>query len=1116
MNRSCWHRIFQAVLACFIFQSGHAQNLSNSKISLHLIGDYTAGSSNVVAGRPQLLKVLAVDPNFPPGQLAAMRDFKSKAPGGKIVVRVYSPKTYWTNDDPTLSAGDFWTNHMLPALNQLSPSDKQLIDYLEGPNEGETPTLGYPYDGGSRFAARWFNEFWTNLTPMMVSAGYKPCVGSIAVGNPEIYEFDYFVPALRQAKAAGGAWSYHAYTINYTTDVTEEIWYSLRYRQVNSYFSQYFPDLANMTLILTEAGVDFSGSPTLSGWQARGSAANYQRWLNWFDHQMQQDSYVLGCTLFQNGDASGWPSFDLETIMPGAQPGVVPITGWMKNYLINPTTVPAAPKLFSNYSPFPPSPTTNVYALWWTNIATSPTVYNIKRATNSAGPFALVARNVTEGVKLTGFRDWSVPARETNFYVVSAINAMGESTNSSFIRAFTPLPKINCGGTEVEDFLADNFYSAGEISVVTNVINTSAARVVAPQSVYQTQRYGNFIYTIPGLKPKTAHTLVLHFAEIYFSNNGSRVFDVLANGAKVLGNFDIVVAAGGSFKANDQWLNVISDASGNISVEFRSIVNNAACNGIEILPARSFVFSGPTNLSATVGSGNISLAWDWPEGAASFGVRRSSGTGPYGIIASNLTASSFTDSSVISGITYNYIVFVGSGTNANYDSPAAIATATNSLPDVIATSVSWSPPNPGPGTNVIFSVTVKNQGSASVAANSLGIGFLVDGQQVSWVGAGNAALAAGASAPYSASGGPNGVDYWKATPALHMITAVVDDINRFAEGNENNNLFSVPMTIYAQNFAINSGSNAAGIFSADTNWIGSPNTFTTTTAINVSGVSNAAPQAVYQSERWGNTTYIFTNLVPGKLYKTRLHFSEISPSVTQAGQRQFHTLINNQMVLTNFDIFTSAGGKFRALTKQFNTAADDLGGIFVQMTRGDVNEPKISGLEIFPYTNTAPVLAAIGTKTVNTGASFTYTNTATDADLPADILTFSAAGLSTHGTIDSATGVLSWTAAQTSTGLTNLVSVSVTDNGTPPLNNIKTLVVITIPPPRVDTFSLTNGTVNLSYKTYPGKKYKVQFKTDLNEPQWSDLGSETTAAGYSLSFSESVAGRRFYRIAQVD
>src|SRR5690349_10740570 len=76
-----------------------AQTLSASKLSAHLIGDYTAGSSNIVAGHPRVLKVLALDSGFPSGMTAAMRHYKTVAPTGKIVVRVYSPHLYSTNDN---------------------------------------------------------------------------------------------------------------------------------------------------------------------------------------------------------------------------------------------------------------------------------------------------------------------------------------------------------------------------------------------------------------------------------------------------------------------------------------------------------------------------------------------------------------------------------------------------------------------------------------------------------------------------------------------------------------------------------------------------------------------------------------------------------------------------------------------------------------------------------------------------------------------------------------------------------------------------------------------------------------------------------------------------------
>jgi hypothetical protein len=393
--------------------SASAQTLSNSKLSAHLINGYTVGSSNIVAGKPRLLKVLALDSGFPTGLVQAMRDYKAKAPGGKVVVRVYSPKNYSLANDPTTSALDFWNTVIQPPLSGISASDRALIDYLEGPNEGETPALGYP---SSPQGSQWFNQFWTNLTPLMVSAGYKPCIGSIAVGNPgSLSDLDPFVSALRQAKAAGGAWSYHAYTIQYSTDVGIEIWYSLRYRQFYTYFSsQGYSDLLNLPLILTEGGVDQSGTPSTSGWQARGTAAQYECWLNWFDSQMNQDSYLLGCTLFENGDPTGWSSFDLE-----------PSAGWLGGYLANPAL----------WAPPPTGVTATLsgtsIVLAWTNAPLNPASYAVKRLLTSGGPYTLLASGITEGMPVTTYTDASPVSGATNYYVVTALNAVAESDNSA-------------------------------------------------------------------------------------------------------------------------------------------------------------------------------------------------------------------------------------------------------------------------------------------------------------------------------------------------------------------------------------------------------------------------------------------------------------------------------------------------------------------------------------------------------------------------------------------------------------------------------------------------------------------------------------------------------------
>lgn len=395
-----------------------AQAISSSRISAHLINAYTAGASNIVAGHPRVLKIL----DLGAGMLQAARDYKAGTPGGKLVLRIYTPKSYALTDDPGTSATNFWTTVLQPPLNGLSASDRALIDYLEGPNEGDsTPTWQ------SVQSVQWFTGFWTNLAPLMASAGFKPCIGSIPVGNPpgtpaEIENaISIFVPALRQAKGLGGAWSYHAYTINYTTDTGTEYYYALRYRQFYSQFAAQYPDLADMPLVLSEGGVDQSGTPSTSGWQARGTAGDYERWLNWFDHQLAQDSYVLGCTLFEIGNPSGWSSFDLE-----------PIAGWMRGYLAPPAAVPTPP------SGLAAAAVTGTAQLTWTSAPLNPTTYTVRRSRTNGGPYSVIATNITEGVTATLYTDRAVTNGGTYYYVVSGLNAAGQGPDSVQVSVAMP------------------------------------------------------------------------------------------------------------------------------------------------------------------------------------------------------------------------------------------------------------------------------------------------------------------------------------------------------------------------------------------------------------------------------------------------------------------------------------------------------------------------------------------------------------------------------------------------------------------------------------------------------------------------------------------------------
>src|SRR5262249_54881521 len=154
------------------------------------------------------------------------------------------------------------------------------------------------------------------------------------------------------------------------------------------------------------------------------------------------------------------------------------------------------------------------------------------------------------------------------------------------------------------------------------------------------------------------------------------------------------------------------------------------------------------------------------------------------------------------------------------------------------------------------------------------------------------ALAPNSSITLYADGGPRGGNYWTASVGAHTVTATVDDINRFPESIEDNNALSVPFSVFTTGYAINSGGGAGGSFGADSNFAGSANTFSVTNSIDTSGVVGAAPAAVYQTERWGDVAYVLNNLTPGSNYTVRLHFAEISPSVSGVGDRRFNVSLN--------------------------------------------------------------------------------------------------------------------------------------------------------------------------------------------------------------------------------
>jgi hypothetical protein len=96
--------------------------------------------------------------------------------------------------------------------------------------------------------------------------------------------------------------------------------------------------------------------------------------------------------------------------------------------------------------------------------------------------------------------------------------------------------------------------------------------------------------------------------------------------------------------------------------------------------------------------------------------------------------------------------------------------------------------------------------------------------------------------------------------------------------------------------------------------------------------------------------------------------------------------------------------------------------------------------------NQAPVLGNLGDFTVSEGNPIAFVATATDADLPAQTLTYALVGdVPAGATLDANTGAFAWTTDEDAGMSTNVISVRVSDNGPGNLSDTKTFTVLIRP-----------------------------------------------------------------------
>ncbi len=177
----------------------------------------------------------------------------------------------------------------------------------------------------------------------------------------------------------------------------------------------------------------------------------------------------------------------------------------------------------------------------------------------------------------------------------------------------------------------------------------------------------------------------------------------------------------------------------------------------------------------------------------------------------------------------------------------------------------------------------------------------------------------------------------------------------------------------------------------------------------------------------------------------------------------------------------------------------------------------LNAAQIGSLANTPPALPAIFNRVVLAGATLLITNTATDAEAPPQILTYSLVGPPpppVGAIINSSNGLFAWRPVIAQSGTTNLLNVQVSDSGTPSLSATQSFFVTVTRPakPSLTSASLSGGQFGLLISGDTGPDYSVQASTNLLN--WISLWS-TNSPALPFLFSDPAATnycQRFYRV----
>ncbi len=256
------------------------------------------------------------------------------------------------------------------------------------------------------------------------------------------------------------------------------------------------------------------------------------------------------------------------------------------------------------------------------------------------------------------------------------------------------------------------------------------------------------------------------------------------------------------------------------------------------------------------------------------------------------------------------------------------------------------------------------------------------------------------------------------------------------------------------------------VWAADYGFSGATATYGTAAAI-----SGTTSPALYQYERYGRD-FQYSFPVPNGTYTVTLKFAETFYAA--AGDRVFNVVINNQPVLTSFDIFAQAGGENQAIDESFSVPVTS-GAINIEFV-GIVKNAQINAIQILdPQSSDSPPPTSVSPATASVAPSGTKQFSV--LNLPSGVgvnwsVSPTTGSISTSGLYTAPNSVATQTAitvtATNSSTLAVLGTASLTLQASPPPTSVSPATA-TVAPSGTRQFSVLNlpSGVSVSWSVSP-------------------------------------------------